>query len=396
MTSYSNSENLDPKINAEHHDALVDNFIGKNPPNLRAYTNSILNISQKTFNGNQLNPSFINVANRIAPLSTSRVPIVKSSDNNSIRRSVKELLLNDASQNDVGVLRQLHGVQNKAYVREVPASPVTPYEKVVIDTVLANSYEIKSKHFNFSRAPSPVAENQLDHVPLLELYKSGADEKMVESLKSSTSVGENGDVVEQCNLDDPRTSYLNPHQAYVKVTPPRLGLPLAKNGTPLDLSLVPRNDLASPLFDLEEKKASDDEYKLLSLLEFEIGLTNDGNITNNPRNDIESGVQNFEFEEQISHQISFKHFFQRFFKRGEFSEEAVYFKRYPWAKILHDIENPRNEAPQVQDVGNFEKNNTDMFAVNVISSPLEDFSENFDLIRRQKHNFVPKIEQPVN
>lgn len=392
MSAYSDSENLDPKLNLEQHDSGI--FNGKGQPNLRDYTNSILSTSQKSFHGNQLlNPSLINGSNRNLLLPRGRVPVVKSSDTNSIRSSVKELVLSYALSNDVGILR--HSAQNRARAYATPASHVVPYQKAEIEPALSNLYEVKTKHFNFSKAPSPIPETKLDNVPLLELYKTGADESMVESLHSAVEVVETKKDVEQSHLNDPRTSYLNPYQAYVEVSPPRLGQPLAKKGTPLDLSLVSRNNLASPLFDLEEKKTSDDELKLFSLLNFEISLT-EAPVTNKVKGDIESGFEILEFQEQNSFQMSLKHFFQRIFKKGPYSEEELYFKRYPWAKIMNDIDNPKHEIKQVHEVvGQFEKNNTDMFPVNIISSPLEEFSENFDFIRRQKYTFIPKVEQPV-
>lgn len=78
--------------------------------------------------------------------------------------------------------------------------------------------------------------------------------------------------LEEESFLDPRCSFLNPFQSYVKVDPLMLGKPLASNNTPLDLSSVPKMSNYAPFYN--DEFLSKDELKLYSLLEYELNLEN--------------------------------------------------------------------------------------------------------------------------
>jgi len=460
MPAFENPLNVDPGLKLHQNETSDENFSDyhpSQPSTLKEYTNSMLKNTDRSFyayknnsnrnsNSNLLQkqqqqqqplPSLINASNRNSNIyGRDRIPSVKSFENNEVRRSVKQMLINDHNRDENVVLKQLNNVQSNSNAVRVPTSPVIPFENVdVVNEGTTENNNVNIKHFNFRKVPSIGASSNIDNVPLLELYKSDDIESRIESksLKSksllppysslpvSASASESPsqplkfcsssaikekekNEISNVSLDDPRISFLNPHQAYVKVAPPMLGKPLAENGTPLDLSKVsPRNELASPLRDIEEKKVTDDELKLFSVLKYEFKLdSSTNNCGDDYFVDLDNGYMEMESNEHCGLNDEddkkpswISSIFQRIFKLGSFSEEAKYFKNFPWAHILHNIDNPttstmdiENQATSYEQTNYFERNNTDMFPV-IVTSPLDEFSANTEYLRRQKCNGVP-------
>jgi hypothetical protein len=163
---------------------------------------------------------------------------------------------------------------------------------------------------------------------------------------------------EEGEYTDPRYSFLNPHEPFVKVAPLMLGKALAKNGTPLDLSCVPKRTTAGPMYhDDDQDILTKDELKVYSLLEYELNRYN-GSLND----DHYYGVQENR-EADVS--ISTRSIFNKIFHRA--SKEEKYLLKYPWCGILNRIDNPINEnedAGSGQTTLEFERNNTDMFPLN--------------------------------
>lgn len=404
MSSFSDSENFNPTFDQVYGlDQSQANNHQSHPPSFKEYTKSI----SQPF----ASRSIYVKQSSISP--QNRVPIVTSFHKNDANSSVEKMLITDARENENGVLRQMNNSHSNSTNLRVLSSIISPYKTVEYEDEMKKNY---LKLVKKKEVTTPV-DSDYDGVPLLDLYKDDDTRSKMDPISATilesglpcgamspshteaqplTPSKSNAD-----NSDDPRISYLNQHHAYVDVHYPNYTKPLAKNGTPLDLSQVPKNTLASPLFDYEEPKLSQDESKLLLVLSHDIKMTNGGSY-----NEDQFEIQELE-DDNEGYGISsiVVSFFQKLFKVGPYSTETKYYRKYPWAKIFYNFEHPADPEDQITlyektaKAHSFERNNTEMFPINAfVSSPnLEEFSKSTEGLRssKRKVGLAPKIKQPT-
>lgn len=297
----------------------------------------------------------------------------------ALKSRVVQILKNDFNRTNFGVLKEVgnHGktenlgahVRPKLYKHhEISTSPMSTGS--VFASTPCTLHEYNSEAFGLLEKDNQhdiSFDNDLD----LETSARKIEEEDNQNTVELFELYKRGGTIDPHDMDHRCFSVLNPQVKYVTVSPPRMGKPLLPNDAPLDLSGVEKTFTSyPPLNESDKTDLSNDELKLFSILDYElqhVGSGLDWIGTKNYKDkylDDESDEENIQTSKTTNY---FRNIFKSFFVKY-FNKDVHYENRYPWHRILSEIDNPKESTTTrntmkstFHDGRLFERNNTDMF-----------------------------------